>query len=444
MQRVVVIGAGPAGLSAASQLAEAGREVTVLEAAEAPGGRAASGEAGGAVFDPGGHVVSMADRRLLGWLTAAGEGGRVRALGPGGLAQIRGGDTTAIDFSSRFGVARIPGVRNLDALRLMRLDRLMARYRSVLDADAPERAARWDDRSLRDFAKLYFGASVAERWIGPMATAGTFQRPEDTSRLLFLLRAETHRAAPLAHVRGGFGAFLSERARGLDVRTGCRVGEVTKRSDGGFDVAFETAAGSGVAPADAVVLAVPAPVAIRIAPGVLATAEQDFLGGVAHAPALTLSIGLAERRFGVSRRIWVPSSEGLPIEAISLLAGDGAQGLPEAGGVAVAVATADAAARWSGVADDVVEKELVGLLERHVPELRGEALFRRVTRWEAAMPRFEPGHFRRLAAFRRVHADRRAAGRRLYFAGDHLAGPWLESAVSSGHRAAAELCADLG
>ena len=43
---------------------------------------------------------------------------------------------------------------------------------------------------------------------------------------------------------------------------------------------------------------------------------------------------------------------------------------------------------------------------------------------------------------RRVHADQRAEGRRLYLAGDHLAGPWLEGAVSSGLRAADELIAD--
>jgi predicted NAD/FAD-dependent oxidoreductase len=43
-----------------------------------------------------------------------------------------------------------------------------------------------------------------------------------------------------------------------------------------------------------------------------------------------------------------------------------------------------------------------------------------------------------------VQEDRRAQGRRLYFAGDHLVGPRPEHAVSSGRRAAAALLADAG
>jgi predicted NAD/FAD-dependent oxidoreductase len=59
------------------------------------------------------------------------------------------------------------------------------------------------------------------------------------------------------------------------------------------------------------------------------------------------------------------------------------------------------------------------------------------------MPRFVPGHFRKLARLRQVGADQRAAGRRLYLAGDYLAGPWLDAALGSGLRAADELIADF-
>jgi phytoene desaturase len=57
--RVVVVGAGLAGLSAALQLAGAGRAVTVVERADGPGGRAGTWSASGYTFDTGPTVLTM-------------------------------------------------------------------------------------------------------------------------------------------------------------------------------------------------------------------------------------------------------------------------------------------------------------------------------------------------------------------------------------------------
>jgi len=57
--RVVVVGAGLSGLSAALHLAGAGRQVTVVERAEVPGGRAGLLEVDGYRFDTGPTVLTM-------------------------------------------------------------------------------------------------------------------------------------------------------------------------------------------------------------------------------------------------------------------------------------------------------------------------------------------------------------------------------------------------
>jgi len=59
--RVVVVGAGLAGLSAALRLVGAGREVTVIEREDVPGGRAGLLELGGYRFDTGPTVLTMPD-----------------------------------------------------------------------------------------------------------------------------------------------------------------------------------------------------------------------------------------------------------------------------------------------------------------------------------------------------------------------------------------------
>ncbi len=59
MRHVVVIGAGVGGLTAAMRLAAQGVEVTVVEAAEAPGGKMREVLAGGAPIDSGPTVLTM-------------------------------------------------------------------------------------------------------------------------------------------------------------------------------------------------------------------------------------------------------------------------------------------------------------------------------------------------------------------------------------------------
>src|SRR5512138_3925392 len=57
--RVVIVGAGLGGLSAALRLAGAGRSVTVLEREAVPGGRAGVLEVNGYRFDTGPTVLTM-------------------------------------------------------------------------------------------------------------------------------------------------------------------------------------------------------------------------------------------------------------------------------------------------------------------------------------------------------------------------------------------------
>src|SRR4051794_41907621 len=81
--RVVVIGAGLGGLAAAAHLAGAGHEVTVLERAHQPGGRAAMIDEGGYRLDVGPTVLTMPD--LVAGTFAGGGGGR------GGLVRPKPG-----------------------------------------------------------------------------------------------------------------------------------------------------------------------------------------------------------------------------------------------------------------------------------------------------------------------------------------------------------------
>ncbi len=439
--RILVIGAGLAGLAAAWRLSRLGFEVRVLEREARAGGRAASDSLEGFRFEPAGALLSSADRELLAWADELGLRDEMLPLRPAVPAQVFRGRVRAIDPRGFFGVAAIPGIRRLQAARLLRLPRLLARYAAQLEPDAPERAAPLDDRSLHDFGRLYFGASVALRWMAPLI--GPLGDSPDTSRALFLRRYKAHAEALLGLPRAPLAEIADAAAARLTILTGVEATGVEIVAAGGLrvharergrDRAFET---------DALVMATPAPDAARVAGAVLCSAEREGLARVRYAPKLVLVLGLRRALHPHPRWLSIPRDEGGPLASVVLEPGVAGGRVPAGRGLAHLEARSEFAAAAGTAPDDVLAKELQAAFEGVLEGARGAAAWTRLYRLPRATPRFDVGRYREIAAFERVVADRRRAGRRVYFAGDYLMDPTWNGALLSGQRAARAVQADL-
>jgi protoporphyrinogen oxidase len=439
---VVVIGAGLAGLGAAWRLSRLGFDVRVLEREARAGGRAASVSVEGFRFEPAGALLSGADRELLAWVDELGLRDELLPLRPAVPAQVHRGRVSAIDPRGLFGVAAIPGVRRLQAARLVRLPRLLARYRAQLEQGAPERAAPLDDRSLHDFGRLYFGASVVERWMAPLV--GPLGDSPDTSRVLFLRRYPAHAEALLGLPRATLSEIVDAAASRLAILAGVEAVGIEPLPAGGLRVLARERGRERSLEADAVVLAVPPPEAARIADSMLCSAEREGLARVRYAPRLALVLGLRRALHPHPRWHSVPHSEGGPLATALLEPGVAGGRVPSGRGLAHLEARPEYAAASRSVPDDVLVKELQGAFEGLLEGARGAAAWSRLYRLPLATPRFDVGRYREIAAFERVSADQRRAGRRLYFAGDYLMDPSWNGALLSGQRAARAVHADLG
>jgi protoporphyrinogen oxidase len=408
--QVIVIGGGPAGLAAAHRLRSRGHAVRVLERASEPGGRTADG--GLQALDAGARTF-----------TALAAGAQCEALLP--LRPLR-------DLRLSAGrLVPLPAWRSRDAdglrarLRLARLERVVARFRPVLNRASSEVAERLDDRSIAEMAALYLPAEAREAWIAPLAAAFGLGDPAHASRIaLMRLYAEGALAAALPGAPPAVLAAALAREAGAELDT-----EVTgvEAQPGGFRVHV---AGGAAIDAEAVVLATPARVTLAIAAGVLTEPERGLLADARTSPAVVLDAALARPLLDGPARVCVAPGEA-PLA--SLLHDSGAPG--RAPSVRVCVAPSFLAAQREA-ADDVLAKELVGVLERVSPGAAAAVSDARIRRIEGAYPLFPVGRYRAIARLRRIEADRRSVGRRLAFAGDHLAGPTLEDALRSGLRAA--------
>jgi oxygen-dependent protoporphyrinogen oxidase len=433
---VLVVGAGLAGLAAAWRLSRAGCHVSVLERSESVGGRLAGTRVEGYPLEPVPALVGSGDTGMLAWI---GELGLRDALLPAKPVITAFADSSGlrdVELRSLRDVERIPGVRRLHAWRLLRLPRLLARYGPALALGAAAEAETLDDRSLADFARLYFGSSVLEHWMAPAVCAGSLGDPGEMSRVQFLQHYSAHGLARPGVIQGALADLLERAAAAVAVVTHCRVGWIEPGSDGGFRVC---AVDGRVFAGDAVVLATPAPVAAQLADPLLTTPERRFLTGVGYAPALAVAAALCRPLAPRARFVAMSAQTRSPLGAALVEPGFRGGRIPAGGGLALLRATGSFASAHPETPSETLEKELLAELDRLWPGFARSVEFTRVFRHRYGAPLFGVGAYRALARFRRVQADRRAAGRRVAFAGDYLVHPSLEGAVRSGERAAAAL-----
>jgi phytoene desaturase len=282
-EKVVIVGAGLGGLACALRLAGTGRQVTVLERADGPGGRMGQLAVDGYRFDTGPTVLTMPDL-LEETLAAAGE--RMSdwldliRLDPAYRAHFADGSTLDIraDTAGTAGeIARLCGAREADGyLRFVASARTpyQLEWKRFIDRDFDH---PWELASA-DLARLaaYGGfrrlsAKVAQFLRDPRTQrVFSFQSlyagvPPHRALALYAVIAYMDTVAGVYFPRGGMHAVATALA-GAAVKHGVTISygrEVTRVEVGGSRArAVRTRDGDRV-PADVVVLNPDLPVAYR-------------------------------------------------------------------------------------------------------------------------------------------------------------------------------------
>jgi oxygen-dependent protoporphyrinogen oxidase len=441
--RVLVVGAGLAGLAAAWGLRRSGFDTAVCERHERPGGRVQSRREEGFCLDQAWPVLSSADRELLAWIGEIGAGAELLPLRPVVQAQVRGRRFQEVDSRSWIGLLRTPGIRPHQALRLLRLPRLVRRYAPHLDPAAPERAAPLDDRSLADFARLYFGNGVLEHWMAPAVAAGSLADPQQTSRALFLRHYWSHHLGRAGLPRAPLGELPEIAASSLGVRCGAEALRVEAPPGRPLRAILAVDGREQALEVDAVVVATSAPDAAHLTEPLLVGPERSFLEGTRYAASLLLAVGLRRPLHPHPLQVSVPRGAGSPLETLLLEPGVAGGRVPAGRGLALLRTGAERAGGGPDAPDETVAKELLDALAAFQPGARGAVLFTRVLREPRAHPCFDVGRYRELARFLGLQTELRRAGRRLYFAGDYLADPTWEGALISARRVCEALAEDF-
>ncbi|WP_329231626.1 protoporphyrinogen oxidase [Streptomyces canus] len=455
--RVVVIGAGIAGLAAAHRLAQRGARVTVLEASDRVGGKLLPGEIAGARVDLG--AESMLARRPEA-VALAREVGLDDRLQPPATATASIWTRGALRPMPKGHVMGVPGTAG--ALAGVLSEEGLARIEQ--DAELP-RTEVGDDVAVGEYVAARLGREVVDRLIEPLlggVYAGDAYRISMRSAVPQLFQvARTHtsltegvreiQARMAANqqtgpvfmgIEGGVGTLPlavadSVRARGGEIVTGAPVTELRREPSGGWRVV----AADRVLHADAVIVAAPAPAAAGLlrAEAPEAAAELDTVEYASMA-LVTLAYRRSDTALPAGSGFLVPPVDGRTIKASTF-----------------------ASQKWGWIADEnpdvvvlrtsvgrhgetkILERDDTALVDvsrhdlREATGLDATPLQTRVTRWTDGLPQYPVGHHTRVARIREHVAKLEG----LAVCGAQYDGVGIPACIASAYAAVDQIQGDL-
>lgn len=269
--KVYVVGAGLAGLSAATALAERGTRVEVIEAAPQTGGRCRSyfDPQLGQIIDNGNHFVLSGNYATMRYLRRTGAQDGLRGPEKAGVAcvDIRSGERWGIApndgplplwlFSAK---RRVPGTRAADYAEIARL--LTIRHDRPLREVLSCRGVLWD----RLFHPFFVGALNTEPEEASAALAAALVRETFAKGGRAYRIRIAHPTLASVFVEPAL-AYLA--ARGAEVRTGHRLRQIVFDNRSVVALMLQEKA-VPIGQDDLVVLAVPPWVASELVPGISA------------------------------------------------------------------------------------------------------------------------------------------------------------------------------
>lgn len=441
-KRVLVLGAGMSGLSAALELQRSGHAVQVLEARDRPGGRVHTlrDPAGVPVAEAGAGRIPTSHDWTMGYIERFGlateplhgdtalnpviwVGGRRITLGPG------------VDPAQALDLP--PAEKRLGHDGLLRATMLswVARVRGSEAMHTPA----WLPASLADLdvctAREHLRAVLSEAAV-ELLTLGAF--PHSISPLMLARVLATYRGAGLLRLRDGNDALPHALARDLGdaVHYDTAVRAIDQDMDG-VTVTVERAGRQHQVTGDAVICTIPFSVlpTVAISPP-LSDGKQAILKSMRYVRASKVAVVTRTRyweRDGLSgfaqtdtqSEIWSPRRPGQD--------GTGVLQFYQQGDRAVQMDAMDRAERHRAVA---------GIIDRVFPGLHDQSVSFHDYSWQhdpwarGAYGIAEPGQ---LYEWKDTLAS---AEGRLHFAGEHTSleyAAWIEGAVRSGYRAAEEV-----
>ena len=434
VKRAIVIGGGPAGVSAAFRLHQAGAAVTLIERDARVGGRTRSERIDGFIVDVAAGLMPGTYKAVYQLMEDAGLRDMLAPM-TSPTAVVRDGRFHYLDMRrplrAMLGTSLLGAGAKLDFVKVGL--KALSMWRTLDFADLTK-AAPYDTMSIADYARASVRPDLLEYLINPVEKIMYTLSAEEASVVDFFWCAKNLLSPAAYCVTGGMDRIVSEVSRHFDVRTNTEaISVIEDRAT--VRVRLRAADSSERDEhADVCVIATPARDVPAIDAG-LSDTSRSFLRGLRYSVLTDLHLRLRQRPAEKAVLVMIPDSVDPELCGILVDHNKGQDRAPPGKG-ALSVYFLD---RWAQQAyhwpDETVYEKGLAKVERVMPGIGALVEGYLVQRWDYAATASYPGYYRELKRF--------AAGldleRRVQLAGDYFSMASVNSAVTSGRIAAERL-----
>jgi len=307
---------------------------------------------------------------------------------------------------------------------------------SSLDPGDLLRAVRYDTRTAESWVREVLGDEVADLLIAPVLRGVVHWELGTTSQaVLFSMMKAVTKYRGAYRLRDGMSSLCERLGASLDVRCSTRVTSVTRSGDRWL-VDAETRGAERQLEADGLICATTASVVPKLFPD-FTHEQRAFFEGIRYSSTVVAVVRAPARQERPHTSIlFARTSESPPLAGITPAGSEHASDTET-----VKISLTDAAYQSvAGLPDRELGRFILDTARRNraLTSWLADADVVEVVRWEEALPVFDVGHLRTIRQWQ--SAPQLPA---LAFAGDYLAGPYVEGAIRSGADAAAVLLAEL-
>jgi protoporphyrinogen/coproporphyrinogen III oxidase len=446
MARVIVVGAGVSGLSAAWRLQQLGHTVTVLESEDHVGGKTAAVRRDGFTLNSGATVLGASYTSMQAIARELGVESQIIKIKPTiGIYAVpehkvywlRGAPPGAIvDFLK----TKLLSPKSKLLLARAGIDSIKARKKAGYDQ--PQLRAELDTESVAEYCDRRLNAEIRDRMMNPLM-GGLFVVDGGTVSVASLFFSLVKfLGGGMNGYSGGIDFFARALGERLDVALNARV-TLVERTAEGVRVTWN-AANEGVIEehgeqVDGVVLAIAAPQVPPIYPGLDPRLQGILLEGLKQANYISVRFALKSKPDTDALLVVVPFGALGGIGTIMYEHNINPGAAPAGKGVVGVLLYHEWVTPRLSNSDDDLISEVLGDLDRVVPGIADEVEFAEITRWQPAALLGDPGTHKLIAEVDRlIDPDDRVA-----LAGDFLSIPSIEGSIVTGEAAAKRLAGAL-